>query len=95
MDMNVNTRAFYNAANGLEAHAEMIGVMTDLLMYKIRNAQNDFDDVNYERTLRSVMALKQAIDNFSYQIGLTKRDLMTLEHIVNQYVSGGYKGNDY
>ena len=92
MDMNVNTAAFPEASSALRKRAWVIGRMTEMLVLKIRNAESEFDDVNYKRTLEALGRLQRGISCFENQVDGMEKDLRRLENIVNQYMSGGYEG---
>ena len=92
MDMEVDTYAFSSASKSLKKHCRIIETMTEIFMKKLSNARQNFDDVNYDRTLASATSVKYQMNVFSSKVNNMDKDLRTLETLVNEYANGGYKG---
>jgi len=90
MDMNVNTDAFLSASSSLKKHCKIIEAMTGMLIKKLGTAKQEFDDVNYDRTVTSAILVKNQIAVFSNRVDTLNKDLKTLESLVNDYANGGY-----
>ena len=90
MDMHVNTNAFLNASSSLKKHCDIIEAMTGILLKRLENAKQGFDDVNYDRTVESATSIKKRIAVFSREVNSLNRDLQTLESFVDDYANGGY-----
>lgn len=92
MDMEVNTFAFSDVSSRLKKHCGIIEAMTDIFFKKLAAARQNFDDVNYDRTLSAAASVKDRIAAFSGEVKALEKDLKTLEKLVNEYANGGYEG---
>ena len=90
MDINVTTDAFSSASTRLRRHCRRIEDVTVFLIKRLKAAHTDFDDVNYDRTLESVMEVKRGVDNLCHSVEKLTKDLKILENIANDYAYGGY-----
>ena len=90
MDMNVNTDAFSCASSSLKKHCKIIEAMTAMLIKKLGAVKQEFDDVNYDRTVTSAISVKNQIAVFSNRVDTLNKDLKTLDALVNDYANGGY-----
>ena len=90
MDMNVNTDAFLSASSSLKKHCKIIEAVTGMFIKKLGAAKQEFDDVNYDRTVASAVSVKNQIAVFSGKVDTLEKDLKTLEALVNEYANGGY-----
>ena len=90
MDMDVNTTAFFEATKSLKKHGNIIENLTLFLIQRLQSVHESFDDINYDRTMESVVSMKKKIDVFLEQVNTLDKDLSELEKLVNEYASGGY-----
>ena len=90
MDMEVNTEVFSIASSSLRKHCDIIEDMTVMLIKRLIDMKQNFDDVNYDRTMSATLSLKNQIVEFSGKISALEKDLKTLESLVYEYANGGY-----
>lgn len=90
MDINVTIDAFSNASYSLKRHCRKIEAVTDFLIKRLESVHEDFDDVNYDRTVESVTNVKRGINTLSNNIHRLDNNLKALESIVHEYTNGGY-----
>lgn len=90
MDMQVNTEAFDIAYKSLKNHCKNINSLTDFFLKRLERVRQEFDDINYARTMERANNVKKQIAEFSSEVELLNIHLQNLNEIVDKYSNGGY-----
>ena len=92
MDINVNTHAFTKGINDLKSHCRNIDYLGRALIHNMKIANEDFNDINFDRAYEVVSDVLRSFNNFYSSVDAIEKAMKKLNNCVEEYSNATYKG---